>query len=887
MKRPLYYLLCAIACTSMVSATVPMAAIAEAMQPRATAEQQAQADATSSDTGKAEDGANTNATAGTVEGSTATSTGTSAANTENTDGTTAATNTATTPTPSLLPQANPTPAAISTTSQTAYVHSATATQNGVTFTVSWNDAPAGTATTFHVTQTIGSFQAKARMDVPTYWDGGSQESVCDPSRAAWSSYYNLGTAGHDFTFDFTASGTYRIHFYFMDNDRNDPQNDKGIYYLRTTAEVTVNNAARPSVTQIVNDAVAQCRQETNGSEYDMALWLHDWTLDKLEYDHNLNWCSAESGLTRHQGTCESYQRIYSKLLDAAGIANGRVTGNGHTWNAVKIDGKWCQMDLTWDDTSDNWYGDLDQRHLYFGLTDELMAIAHSDHAANYQKDSYAYRSTDLSNNYFVRNGKADEWAEKYADRIQQHLDAKEESFSIDADNQSFPPSISGIQNGIVAYAMNLRDWKAGGAEVELDATSDVTEESNSQWSVKYNIQSDYKDCTKAVLPDGRYCITSVLDPAKRLSASTCSSTLTQEVVVFSFTYEKDYGCYRITNMAKSLGSRGTQIMLLESSDSKEQLWQLESSGANWTIRNLETNKVIDDKWMQTSDGSPIWLYEYNNSPAQSWSLIPIDKSSDRSISDGSYKLSSSLNREMGISLSEGSFVLSSSPIELEIEYKPTSNLYAVSTDNKYLASVDDTIAQTNDCSSLNALWVISKSNGMYTLTNAATGKAVDDKWLDTKEGAEIWLYEPNGSIAQQWIATDGSPFEQPIPNGRYIIGSTLQTDMYIKCSEVGTFLSSIPDGLDFSFDNSSGAYYITFDEKYLASDNGLMLLSKKNGAANQLWKLSKTGECWTIAAISDGRCIDDKWLETSEGSTVWLYEPNGSFAQIWRLLQIE
>lgn len=359
MKRPLYYLLCAIACTSIVSSTMPVAAIAEAMQPQATAEQQAQDADTSSDTDKAEDGTNTNATADTVEDSTATSTGTSAVNTESTDDTAAAETT--TPTPSLRAQTNSTPAAISTTSQTGYAHSATASQNGVTFTVSWNDAPAGTATTFHVTQSNGSSQAKARMDVPTYWDGGSHESVCDPSRAAWGSYYSLGTAGHDFTFDFTASGTYRIYFYFMDNDRNDPQNDKGIYYLRTTAGVTVNDAARPSVTQIVNNAVAQCRQQTDGSDYDRALWLHDWTLDQLEYDHNLNWCSAESGLTRHQGTCESYQRIYSKLLDAAGIANGRVTGNGHTWNAVKIDGKWCQMDLTWDDTSDNWYGDLEQR----------------------------------------------------------------------------------------------------------------------------------------------------------------------------------------------------------------------------------------------------------------------------------------------------------------------------------------------------------------------------------------------------------------------------------------------------------------------------------------------------------------------------------------------
>ena len=268
MKRPLYYLLCAIACTSMVGATMPMPAIAEAMQPRASAEQQAQADATNGDTGKAE----TNATANTVEDSTATSTGTSAVNTESSDATAAATNTATTaPAPSLSAQPNPTPEAISTTAQTAYAHYATAPQNGVTFTVSWNDAPAGTATTSHVTQTNRSSQAKARMDVPTYWDGGSQESVCDPSRPAWASYCSLGTAGHDFTFDFTASGTYRIHFYFMDNDRNDSQNDKGIYYLRTTAEVTVNDAAHPSVTQIVNNAVDLCRQETNGSEYDMAL----------------------------------------------------------------------------------------------------------------------------------------------------------------------------------------------------------------------------------------------------------------------------------------------------------------------------------------------------------------------------------------------------------------------------------------------------------------------------------------------------------------------------------------------------------------------------------------------------------------------------------------
>lgn len=623
MKRPLYYLLCAIACTSMVGATMPMAAIAEAIQPPATSEQQAQADAANSDADKAEDGTNTNATADTVEDSTATSTGTSAVNTESADSTAAATGTTAatgTPAPSLRAQTNPTPAAISTASQTGYAHSATATQNGVTFTVSWNDAPAGTATTFHVTQANGSSQAKARMDVPTYWDGGSQESVCDPSRQAWAGYCILGTAGHDFTFDFTASGTYRIYFYFMDNDRNDPQNDKGIYYLRTAAEVTVNDAARPSVTQIVNNAVAQCRQETNGSEYDMALWLHDWTLDQLEYDHSLNWCSAESGLTRHQGTCESYQRIYSKLLDAAGIANGRITGNGHTWNAVKIDGKWCQMDLTWDDTNDNWYGDLDQRHLYFGLTDELMAIAHSDHTANYQKADYAYRSTDLSNNYFVRNCKADEWAEKYADRIQQHLDAKEESFSIDADNQLFPPSISGIQNGIVAYAMNQREWKANDAKVELFAASNVTKESNSKWSAKYDLKAEYKKkALERVIDDGAYRLATSLDERMAVSASASGCSLSKGAAALAFERDPATGLYRISSGGRLLTESGSAAVLADPDGSDSQLWRVSPCARGYTVTS-STGLALDDHYASKAEGNLVWLHEANGSAAQAWTL---------------------------------------------------------------------------------------------------------------------------------------------------------------------------------------------------------------------------------------------------------------------------
>ena len=749
MKRPLYYLLCAIACASMVSATIPVAAIAEAMQPRATAERQAQADATSSDAGKAEDGTNANATANTVEDSTATSTGASAVNTESTDGTAAAT---ATPTPSLRTQTNPTPAATSAASQTTYAHSATATQNGVTFTVSWNDAPAGTATTFHVTQTNGSSQAKARMDVPTYWDGGSQESVCNPSRPAWASYYSLGTTGHDFTFDFTASGTYRIHFYFMDNDRNDPQNDKGIYYLRTTAEMTVNDAARPSVTQIVNNAVAQCRQQTNGSEYDMALWLHDWTLDQLEYDHNLNWCSAESGLTRHQGTCESYQRIYSKLLDAAGIANGRITGNGHTWNAVKIDGKWCQMDLTWDDTSDNWYGDLDQRHLYFGLTDELMAIAHSDHTANYQMDDYAYRSTDLSNNYFVRNGKADEWAEKYADRIQQHLDAKEESFSIDADNQSFPPSISGIQNGTVAYAMNQREWKVQGAKAELTAASNVSKESNSKWSARYDLAAKYRIATlEKVIDDGSYRLAAALDARMAVSASASGCSLSSGAGALSLERDGATGLYRVSSDGLMLTESGNRAVLAEADGSASQLWRVSALGGGRYSFTSASGLALDDRGQRTSEGNTVWLYEPNGGPAQAWLLA--GPAIPRTVDDGSYRLAAALDARMAVSASASGCSLSSGAGALSLERDGATGLYRVSSDGLMLTESGNRAVLAEADGSASQLWRVSAlGGGRYSFTSAS-GLALDDRGQRTSEGNTVWLYEPNGGPAQAWVLT--------------------------------------------------------------------------------------------------------------------------------------
>mgnify|MGYP001148090078 FL=1 len=368
---------------------------------------------------------------------------------------------------------------------TEYKYSAESdSQKGVALKVEWNEPKLGEDTTFHVSADGGSGRYLFRMDAPSYSNPGeySFESVADPSRGAWIQYTDE-CESHDFEFTMTASGVYNFRFYVMDKT-------SGVYYMRVSTNIQVSDRAYPSVGDIVNAAVKKCSKETDGSDYEKALWLHDWLLQQLDYDHSLKWSSAESALTRKLGTCQAYESAYSKLLTAAGITNAetRDTYDGHTWNAMKLDGKWYQVDCTWDDTKDNYYN-FDPTHLYFGLTDELMALAHNGHNKIYTASGYGTRSTSLADNYFVRNGDAAKWARAYAERIQKNLNAGKTRFEVSTDNASYPPSISGIQNGIIAYALNQMTWKAGSKKVALRVAGTST---------KLSFTAKYTDTVKRV-----------------------------------------------------------------------------------------------------------------------------------------------------------------------------------------------------------------------------------------------------------------------------------------------------------------------------------------------------------------------------------------------------
>lgn len=122
-------------------------------------------------------------------------------------------------------------------------------------------------------------------------------------------------------------------------------------------------------------------------DYSKELTLHDALAEKLSYAytdsgtaetekwaHNIE--GAFSG-EYNKVVCEGYAKAFQLLLNAAGIENIYIVGNGksgtswqgHAWNQVKIENEWYLVDLTWND------GSVISRK-YFNLNQPAFSINH-------------------------------------------------------------------------------------------------------------------------------------------------------------------------------------------------------------------------------------------------------------------------------------------------------------------------------------------------------------------------------------------------------------------------------------------------------------------------------------------------------------------------------
>ena len=119
--------------------------------------------------------------------------------------------------------------------------------------------------------------------------------------------------------------------------------------------------------QEVNDAISKVQEVANevvsnatGSRYNKILYVHDWLVDNLEYDSNIdNKDNIYGTFVNKKVVCEGYAEGLKYLLDKLNIPCVLVYGVGyddngneeaHAWNYGQMeDGKWYAVDTTWDD----------------------------------------------------------------------------------------------------------------------------------------------------------------------------------------------------------------------------------------------------------------------------------------------------------------------------------------------------------------------------------------------------------------------------------------------------------------------------------------------------------------------------------------------------------
>jgi transglutaminase-like putative cysteine protease len=139
----------------------------------------------------------------------------------------------------------------------------------------------------------------------------------------------------------------------------------------------LEEALHPAVTTIPADAeksidaVGKYLAAQEKDRFWLAKALHDYVADRIAYDADsyLAWKKdkrvrfppqdANTVFTTRVGVCAGYANLLTALGKASGmnivwvpgVARGDdddLTGEGHAWNAVEIDGAWYLLDATWD-----------------------------------------------------------------------------------------------------------------------------------------------------------------------------------------------------------------------------------------------------------------------------------------------------------------------------------------------------------------------------------------------------------------------------------------------------------------------------------------------------------------------------------------------------------
>lgn len=204
-------------------------------------------------------------------------------------------------------------------------------------------------------------------------------------------------------------------------------------------------------------------------EFERELILHDRLAGHIAYEDGDYVHDAYGALVNGKAVCEGYAKAFQYLLQKVGIQSFMATGIGnggkHAWNIVRIDGKYYNVDLTWDDVKS------DIIYTYFNITDE--EIKSLSHILDKESEDFAPVCTSSDANYFaVYGGKTNAFS---ADEIGEIIKRNGTRFHIYVTGNVNEFSDSFFNNlSAVGTESNLNDNIAGAESRQYDREFIIT-----------------------------------------------------------------------------------------------------------------------------------------------------------------------------------------------------------------------------------------------------------------------------------------------------------------------------------------------------------------------------------------------------------------------------
>lgn len=183
-------------------------------------------------------------------------------------------------------------------------------------------------------------------------------------------------------------------------------------YLEVTMEpVYEGNAAENSARAAFVESASRdiLSQLAGRSDYEKVKGVYEYLIDNTIYDLDYTGTTIYEMFSEGRGVCEGYARASQYLLTKLGVETLFVVGVGgemgeedtweaHSWNIVKIDGIYYQMDATWGDPL-NEDGIQTKNFNYLNLTDAEIRRRH-------EADDWSLypRCTETTHNYYRYEG---------------------------------------------------------------------------------------------------------------------------------------------------------------------------------------------------------------------------------------------------------------------------------------------------------------------------------------------------------------------------------------------------------------------------------------------------------------------------------------------------